>query len=129
MANIKPSEPHVKNTEVDSTNIFTSPGITLISRKHKKHLVYMAFENDKYNIHLFRRYVASAFKDKATDVMFDQSFTFIIEPVEFDQELFRDISRIRPRRRLSPKFGSGRTVKSFRCIADGCRQQFLRKDN
>ncbi|KII71757.1 hypothetical protein RF11_15766 [Thelohanellus kitauei] len=113
----EPAEPNVQNNEVTYTNISLLRGITRTPRKHKKHLVYTIFENDKRNI-------ASDFKNNATEVTCDQSYTYIKEQVEFDKQLFSNTIYEKQIIELSPKFVENFYVKFYRCMVDGCTQKF-----
>ncbi|KII71758.1 hypothetical protein RF11_15767 [Thelohanellus kitauei] len=118
------AEPNVENNNVTYANPSTLPGIIPILRKHKKHRVYVVFENIKYQIVLFRRSVSCDFIYNATDVTFDESFTFLKEKVEFDEQLFSKSVYAKRRRALSPKCGAKLYVKFNRCMVDGCGHKF-----
>ncbi|KII71463.1 hypothetical protein RF11_03688 [Thelohanellus kitauei] len=128
LANTEPSDPNVQNNEVTYKNISLLNGITSTPRKHQKHRVYIVFEDDKYHIFLFRRNLSYDLSNNATEVTCDQSYTFIKEQVEFDEQLFTKSIYTKRRRPPSPKFGEKPYVKCYRCIVDGCNRKFHIKE-
>ncbi|KII68983.1 Transcription factor Sp4 [Thelohanellus kitauei] len=64
--------------------------------------------------------------NNATDITFDSRYSFIKEPIEFDENLFTDIIRAKKRGR-SARGKQEQHEEKFRCLVDKCRRVYMSK--
>ncbi|KII60408.1 hypothetical protein RF11_11879 [Thelohanellus kitauei] len=126
MAKTEPAKPNTQNNEVNPTNVSIRPGSIPMTRNHKSHRVYSVLENNMYHIVIFRTRVTCESKKNATNITYDDSFTYIKESVEFEEKLFS--KRIQIRQRLPTKLGRSLGKKHYLCVVDECGNIFARKN-
>ncbi|KII68985.1 hypothetical protein RF11_01550 [Thelohanellus kitauei] len=78
LAKSESSELNLKSNADIQVNVPELPGVTPSGIKHQRYNIYIEYEDKK-------PHVCYASTDNATDIMFDKHYSYIKEPVEFDE--------------------------------------------
>ncbi|KII64145.1 hypothetical protein RF11_09339 [Thelohanellus kitauei] len=116
------SEPNAKYKTITHIKIPSYSRIFPQRRQHQSYRLYIQYDEKKYKIFLLRKKVCCEITDNAIDVTFDTSYTFIVESVEFDDQLLsrRTYEIVED----SPPRGKRLNLKHYQCMDDGCRKLY-----